>query len=382
LGASANNIVNTSYVSYNPLARSRFATTWTSVIGTETLEGYWTITNDGVGKYIEHQGEIPTAGYVLQRAVYVLSKGQGSNADTYTQPAAVQPIVGDSLNTTLALIQEYMNRVGTDSSYTFLITYKEIQNLLLDIYTGAAAAYSLRKLDKDYTGYAIRVRESAGNTLADIGFDSNGDLDTTALLNHTGPASGYVQTWYDQSGNGNNATQGTNADQPQIVSSGSVILKNGLPALDFNGTSNHMSATGLATTQPTTASFVATSDGYGGYFFDGDDSTDRQAAFISGSQYSAYAGSTQYSGTTIVAGLQINMFIVFNSTSSKIYVNNSGASSLNLGTRVLSGLDIGQRFSDTERLNGQYQELIFWNANQSSNRTGIESNINDYYSIY
>ena len=65
LGASANNIVNTSYVSYNPLARSRFATTWTSVIGTETLEGYWTITNDGVGKYIEHQGENTNGGLCL-----------------------------------------------------------------------------------------------------------------------------------------------------------------------------------------------------------------------------------------------------------------------------------------------------------------------------
>jgi hypothetical protein len=314
-----------------------------------------------------------------------LSKGQGSALDTYTQPAAVQPIVGDSLNTTLALIQEYMNRVGTDSSYTFLITYKETQNLLLDIYTGAAAAYSLRKLDKDYTGYAIRVRESAGNTLADIGFDSNGDLDTTALLNHTGLASGYVHTWYDQSGNGNNAVQGTNANQPQIVSSGSVITENGLPAVDFDGTNNFMTASAVTTTQPTTASMIVTSDTgvYSGrYFYDGDDATDRQAAFISGTVYSAYAGVTQSSGTSATVGLQIHMFTVYNSTSSKIYVNASGVSSVNLGIRYLSGLIIGQRYSATSRLDGRMQELIFWNANESSNRTGIESNINTYYSIY
>jgi len=28
------------------------------------------------------------------------------------------------------------------------------------------------------------------------------------------------------------------------------------------------------------------------------------------------------------------------------------------------------------------QEFVIWDADQSSNRTGIESNINAYYSIY
>ena len=58
---------------------------------------------------------------------------------------------------------------------------------LLDIYTGTAAtAYSLRRLSSTYTGSAIRVRRSSDNVSQDIGFDVNGDLDTTALTTFVG----------------------------------------------------------------------------------------------------------------------------------------------------------------------------------------------------
>ena len=39
---------------------------------------------------------------------------------------------------------------------------------LLDTYTGAAAAYSLRKLRSAYTGSAIRVRRSSDNIETNI----------------------------------------------------------------------------------------------------------------------------------------------------------------------------------------------------------------------
>jgi len=52
---------------------------------------------------------------------------------------------------------------------------------ILDEFTGAAAAYSVRRLSSTYTDGLIRVRRSSDDTEQDIGFDSNGDLDTTAL---------------------------------------------------------------------------------------------------------------------------------------------------------------------------------------------------------
>jgi len=57
---------------------------------------------------------------------------------------------------------------------------------LLDIYPGATASYSFRKLRSSYTGAAIRVRRSSDGTEADISFTQQGDLDETALLSFVG----------------------------------------------------------------------------------------------------------------------------------------------------------------------------------------------------
>jgi hypothetical protein len=53
-------------------------------------------------------------------------------------------------------------------------------SLLLDTYTGAAVAFSLRKLNSSYSGNAIRVRRSNDNVEQDFGFVNN-QLDTGSL---------------------------------------------------------------------------------------------------------------------------------------------------------------------------------------------------------
>src|SRR5690606_3733736 len=75
------------------------------------------------------------------------------------------------------------------------------------------------------------------NTEADIGFDASGDLDTAALLAHCGAGSGYVVTWYDQSGAGNHATNATAAEQPRVVNAGAVEAagRRGAPAVRWLG---------------------------------------------------------------------------------------------------------------------------------------------------
>ena len=100
------------------------------------------------------------------------------------------------------------------------------------ISTPAAAAYSLRKLKADYAGTPIRVRRSSDNAEANIPFGADGWLDQTALLAHVGAGSGFVTTWYDQSGNGRHATQTAAASQPRIVNAGVVQALNGRPTVD------------------------------------------------------------------------------------------------------------------------------------------------------
>ena len=73
---------------------------------------------------------------------------------------------------------------GKNINQTQLESFVNDASPVLDDYTGddaAVAAYSLRKVRSAYTGSAINVRRSSDGDTKDIGFDSNGDLDTTAL---------------------------------------------------------------------------------------------------------------------------------------------------------------------------------------------------------
>ena len=86
------------------------------------------------------------------------------------------------------------------------------KTFLLDRFP-ATVAYSLRKLRSGQT-IAIRVRRSSDNAEQDIGFVGD---ETASLLSFCGVGNGFVTTWYDQSGNGYDATQPIQANQPQIV---------------------------------------------------------------------------------------------------------------------------------------------------------------------
>jgi len=100
---------------------------------------------------------------------------------------------------------------------------------ILNQFPGASLGLSLDKLDKNYTGSAIKVRRSSDNDELDIGFVNN-KLDTASLLDFVGSGNGFVSIIYDQVGS-NNMTQTTANLQGQIVSNGSVILKGGKPCI-------------------------------------------------------------------------------------------------------------------------------------------------------
>jgi hypothetical protein len=83
---------------------------------------------------------------------------------------------------------------GKNINQTQLESFVNDASPVLDDYTGAAAAYSLRKVRSAYTGSAINVRRSSDGDTKDIGFDANGDLDTTTLLAFVGGENKVVQS--------------------------------------------------------------------------------------------------------------------------------------------------------------------------------------------
>ena len=110
-----------------------------------------------------------------------------------------------------------------------------LDNAGLTSSTPAAAAYSIRQLSSAYGGFALQVRRSSDNTTQDIGFTAGGDLDTASLKTFVGGGNGYVTIWYDQSGNGKNLAQATNAQQPALVASGVINREQGKPFIRFWG---------------------------------------------------------------------------------------------------------------------------------------------------
>ena len=205
---------------------------------TATLEIYYTARPDGDG-YAESEvsdvGETDT----INRTLYYSDKFQADpdTAGDWTQYTA-QPADNATFATAKAALLAGLNETDAtaETRGTLPLSLKMVRttvapssDLLLDLYPNAAAAFSVRKLDQDYTGYCMRVREDSGDTEADIGFDGSGGVDQSAIATHCGSASGYVVTWYDQSGNSEDATQSTPSLQPQIYN-GTAVFTNGSPA--------------------------------------------------------------------------------------------------------------------------------------------------------
>jgi hypothetical protein len=233
---------------YNQQAADIFAEDWTSVIGSETLEAYYTVLPDGTGRRVNNQGDTPASGYSIRRRIYFRLLGLHGAADGGWLALPInQPALNDTLNTAFDKIDLYMAALttATAGAYSFIVTYDEVGDDLLDNYSGATAAYGLRRLRAAYTGNAIEVTD--GSTTQDIGFDSNGELDQSALETYASGAEVKVSKWYDQA-NSNNLSQTSDAARPTITdSSGNMLTLNGKPAMKLNG----------AQSLPATANFNA-----------------------------------------------------------------------------------------------------------------------------
>jgi len=261
-------------------------------------------------------------------------------------------------------------------------------SFLLDTYSGAAAAYSLRKLRTAYTGNAIRVRRSSDNAEQDFGFVSN-VLDTASLLTFCGAGNGFVTTWYDQSGNANNATQTTAANQPQIVSSGAMIAINGKNSMSFDGSNDSFNlASTINVASSNYNSFVGKRAVSGRRLVALTGGVGQQYLFGLFSDNNYYLqGKTNFYQVTTSTDTTTNQLLLTGLNSAgtmSMYKNGSTITSSQLSATITNQIStIGNYLGGNGFLvYADLQEIVFYNSDQSSNRTGIESNINTFYTIY
>jgi hypothetical protein len=356
---------------------------------TLTIEHYLSVQADGHGEELTQQTDTPTSGNKIVRKIWHKAVSfEDSDVSTWT---LVHTFADDTAYADTTATFDALLTAATYGSIPFSLaqTWEEAAAFtgLLDTYSGAAAAYSLRLLDSTYTGDAIRVRRASDNTEQDIGFTDN-ELDTSALATFCAGTNGFVKTWYDQSGNANDATQTTTADQWKIYdASTGVSTRSGSVTIERGSSVNILAAVNLGTiAQP--IDFFAVQAVQAGTSsarawrtssssinvlireFENDILLTAGAALIS----SVISPAPDNGELRLLNGL-------INSTSSEIYFDGAQVASGDAGTGTINAnVHIGGLA--TAQLVDSFTEFIIYPSDQSANRAGIETNINDHYSIY
>ncbi len=266
---------------------------------------------------------------------------------------------------------------------------------ILDDYTSAAGAYSLRKLKSDYSGNCIKIRRSSDNTEQDIGFVNN-EVDTASMKSFVGANNGFVTVWYDQSGNNYNATQTTAANQPAIITSGVVFRVNSKVSVSFTAaTSQYLTNASISISAGTKYFTLSvhniTNTSNNNYIFY--TASGGVAQSSNSNELFGFAGgiSAQASSTTTAQQLFTNVYDGGGSTNAdrlKTYKNGTQLTITTFGGTIPSsitstGMGIGRPYTiNAAYMDGSISEIILWYNDKSASRSGIESNVNTYYSIY
>ena len=195
---------------------------------------------------------------------------------------------------------------------------------------------------------------------------------------------GFVETWYDQSGNGNDATQLTAGSQPKIVDAG-VLVTGGI---DFDGVDDHFD---FSSGNPITSIDAASA-----FFVGSSDSSSNQCGInISQSASQRFYLPAMNSDSFRFGYADSLTAVTFASsnTSEHLFTGIAGASTtsgyydgelkgtVSSATGVSGSGEIGS-IGSVYRWDGRMREIIIYDSDQSANREAIEANINNQYDIY
>jgi uncharacterized protein YodC (DUF2158 family) len=210
----------------------------------------------------------------------------------------------------------------------------------------------------------------------------------TGIPAYDNTVDGFVETWYDQSGNGNDATQLTANDQPRIVISGNLVTSsNGLPAIRVNALAESFDLDSNIALGNFSLFYTVEHTAFG--------SAVSWLSNNSGSTYMRYTPIAYNVDTGAIDNGYINLDATLATATNYLIsaIRGSGIIELSVSGSVQSNTDSNsgtlsvqkmfQRGSnETQGLNGYAQELIIYPTDKTANRVAIETNINDHYNIY
>jgi len=259
---------------------------------------------------------------------------------------------------------------------------------LLDLYSGALYAYSLRRLRSGTYPDSMGVFHKNIIRIKRLSDDAEADLDFKDILSGQAQlfcdgSTGVVTKWYDQSGNGLDSVGTT---PPTIVSSGAAVVENGKAAISFDGVDDFMTApsAGLTGVFPkfTLGIFKRSNN---------NQSIGRMGAGANRGVFGSFATITSnfafhanYYENGVFRGINTNSFVRVNLQTIATGVDSAPISSgtsnpvNDFDTNILIGFDT----PSYARLNGTMQELVIFASPQKDNRSEIEKMTNNYYEVY
>jgi hypothetical protein len=347
-------------------------------------------------------------------SIYRNTSSQSLTNTVGTMPLSSWLSTGSGLHNILIGARQYVNSISTPSDPTMIGNYQEYvfylndqstnrvgieSNIntnydiftgtgLLDTYPGAAVGYSLRNLTNTYNGPLVRVRRSSDGAELDIYGGASGQLNTTALMTFAGVNTCKIITWYDQSGNGNNASASdpAAASNPTIVNAGVLVISNGKPSLNFIINPLNF-LTNIASAANTSIYLVGKSNAANNGPMIGTAGSGCIAGQVNG-YYQMNMGATTnldiYQTGASSADTNFNITSFYYVGSASIYRNNTLIPITTTLTATLSSntlQNIGN-YGGAFSTSGFISEVIIYKANQLSNRTGINGNINTFYTIF
>jgi hypothetical protein len=369
---------------------------------TEDIEYYFTARADGQGQFQRTIGALPASGQTLTRTSYYSDKAfadPDTAADWTTGTAYTSTTLASSISqSTDTLLNAQSTGTPPLSTKIVISNYLGSSGFVsgdADGFGGTSVAYSLRLVNHTYGGAAIRVVNDS-DVEADIGFDSNYELDTTALLTHCGSGDGYLVKWYDQvqggsTGDGNDATWYDNASyssrKPKIVSAGSVLTDNGKPCVETIDSTMIMDSEFSASAEYDVwlVCQKTTTNTNHGMILGTQVGNDNRLWFRTNLNWQINGGANEQGGygTFGTAGQMI-----FNARRDSSNINTGqrndvvGNHNYNRSGAFRSGYILNAWNNIQYTFDGNVQEIIMLDGDKSSERSAILSNLNTYYSVY
>ena len=163
-----------------------------------------------------------------------------------------------------------------------------------------------------------------------------------------------------------------------------MILENGNPSVQFDGINDYLYSSTFSQSQPNTifAVLKQTRTNIGGESFL--QSTGNSSLFFQfGTEdYAIFAGLSLQATSESTNTNQNLHYGLFNTSSSELQRNNDTEYSGDVSNGNWNDLYISGRGGTTQFSAAKFQEIIIFSGNKSTDKNGIKTNINDFYSIY